>query len=1386
MSKIGKYVLSIMIIMMCILGINTTKVEALSLSGKKIGSTVRIGYGTYTANGHRNLFCVEKGQRLRSSGATYTVIAKFRIEGKQAWKYITGTEKMTDKEKANLENKTKNKKGTYYNENNSNAKLSYILSKTGTSAQKGIWRYMRTWISNSGKHLESRLNGFATQANLSGSQDILDDAKADVDKLNNVKLEDATNAKKVTTKTDVTVKVAEKDEKSTKKVDKVVTQIGPFKFKFKGDISEIEVFKNQDESKKIKEVYFGQYKGNKIKEVDEDEIDSGEEFYVLIPQDKMNNVKTIRIKATIQKSVKGADIWFLKCSYASWQNLVYKQSDNTEGDVGTITRDQPVVTTGNLKVIKVDKRNGQVTKLGGVGFYIQSVNGENNGKYVKQSNGKITYVSDKNQATKFMTAASGTNKGSFTVKELKVGKYKAIEVSNPDKSYDFVSKEGTVTVDKTAELEIENKAKYVDISGYVWVDKQTGKQSKRNDLYKNDTMDDKDTLLEGVKVELVDNSGNVVKNKNGQTCTATTKDLKTKDGVIRYYKFENVLIEKLKEYKVRFTYDGLTYQCVNANLGADNGSKAFENDRDGFNKKFSYVQGTGETTGETLDQNGKHANNLTYKRENYTSTLINNGLPIGQYPITADTAKAGYSLEEAFKKLKVGETEIKYVNLGLYEREQPYVNVVKDVENVKLSINGKSHVYKYASRKANEGDYTEDDTHKFNVGVKFANERTGKVYERPVYKADYEFDDGITDPAQSKNLQVAIRYKIAVTNNSTNLTSQINSLIDYYDARYTLSKLGDGIDDQTGEIIGDVAKEGEGDYNTSYKKVTIKPNMKIEPGKTKAIYVEFTLNRQAVQTVLADKGEMTLENVTELTSYTTYGTDGKVYAGVDLYSNPGNAVLGDKNTYEADTDSSPALKLKVADNARLLEGKVFVDKAEVGDDLATGKLRIGNGKLDEDEAGVKGVKVTLKENKENGQIYNAETNGDGEFTISGYIPGDYTLTYTWGDKDHTVQNYKGTIYDETRYRANYENSGNTKWYKVDPETRYTDAIDNWTTRQEIDKEMKTIENSTKFTKTTMDSTTPLMDLGVENTESDVTSSDEDIMEYKISNIDFGIVERARQAVGLTKKVKSMKVTLANGSVLANVTVNEEGKLEGDQKAGVIYLPPQKDASGKIISNGMLKLEMDTELMEGAKLEVTYEYKITNKSELDYDSKEFYITGKQKGNVIKITSADIIDYLDPEWDYNIDDNSGWELKDLQEIQKGTTSIELSSEVLNSEGIKNKKIFYTTVKKELEPNKSDSKEFKVSKLLSSSKDISLNNDAEITKVVKNGGSNLITTLGNYVPDSEDHEMDDGHAETVTVTPSTGENRNYLIPAMVIISAFVILGTGIIFIKKKVLNK
>ena len=43
----------------------------------------------------------------------------------------------------------------------------------------------------------------------------------------------------------------------------------------------------------------------------------------------------------------------------------------------------------------------------------------------------------------------------------------------------------------------------------------------------------------------------------------------------------------------------------------------------------------------------------------------------------------------------------------------------------------------------------------------------------------------------------------------------------------------------------------------------------------------------------------------------------------------------------------------------------------------------------------------------------------------------------------------------------------------------------------------------------------------------------------------------------------------------------------------------------------------------------------------------------------------------------------------------------------------------------------------------------------------------------------------AETTIVTPSTGENRNYIIAITVAILALTILGSGVVIIKKKVIK-
>ena len=59
--------------------------------------------------------------------------------------------------------------------------------------------------------------------------------------------------------------------------------------------------------------------------------------------------------------------------------------------------------------------------------------------------------------------------------------------------------------------------------------------------------------------------------------------------------------------------------------------------------------------------------------------------------------------------------ELKNINLGLYEREQTDLALTQDLEQVKVSIKGDTHIYKYASR-FNGGVPTADD---WNVGVKF-------------------------------------------------------------------------------------------------------------------------------------------------------------------------------------------------------------------------------------------------------------------------------------------------------------------------------------------------------------------------------------------------------------------------------------------------------------------------------------------------------------------------------------------------------------------------------------------------------------------------------------------------------------------------------------------
>ena len=1226
-----------------------------------------------------------------------------------------------------------------------NAKLASILSHRrgqgnygvndveNLPVQNAIWNYLGTWRSEVGyKH------GI--------KQDFVNNSKGNFNTSIETEAEEYANNYKNGNLTQITDKTDKSKIKVTQYTEgnEQYLRVGPFKYEFPEKLSEINVITDKNSKMEIKcfEKRINDNQYSKYSNINQ--IKSGNEFYISVkmPTDGTSQIKQITVKG--KANVKHVTIKFWESSSMSGQNLLQYNYKEEEIDINQ-TFDYDIRILGNLKVIKVNKDNTKV-KLQGVGFYIQN---KDTKKWVKVENKTVYYIDNKDQATEFITDKNGE----ITIENLVVGTYVAYETKNPNYGYEIISEgqEKSITVDKTEELQIPNPQKYIKLSGYVWVDEDyvENKKSKRNHLYKDNDYDSNDILLDGITVRLID-----------KTTGKVVKEAKTADG--GKYLFTDVLVDELGNYYIEFKYDGLTYTNVIPHIDKDNGSKAAENSsvRDEFNKGFSVIEGSIESNkGITKDSAGNPKYDLNYNidKNKHTSTLNNTGL----YPITANTNETGYVIKDHFTP---GQEEIKYINLGLYEREQPDIALVKDLYNVNVAINGYNHIYEYANRFNNQGEYGDG----FNVGVKFGNKYGNMSYTRAIYEADKEY----TSSDKSKELKVYVTYKISMKNESSNLQVQVNNIVDYYDSNYTLIKTGTGIDEK-GNVTGDISNSGSQSYNDKYQKVIINTNSKIEHNKSADVYVQFELNRDAVLKILNDKEN--LDNVVEINSYSVFDTDGKVYAGIDTDSNPGNAVPGDTTTYEDDTDSAPGLKLVVSDKAREMTGKVFLDSTS--NELKTGEVRQGDGMYTDGEKGIKDVKVTLKENIESGKVYEATTDENGDFYISGYIPGDYTLTYTWGDKEYTVQNYKGTVYDKNRYDANVTNK---EWYKTDVDTRYTDAIDNYNTREKIDDEIAEVTNKTVTTIDKMDSTTPTMGISVEYTTTTTIEPTTDKFkspDFKIENIDFGIVERARQDLALRKRVNTFKVTLANGQVIADMTIDEKGNITGERNH-VTYMGPSSSTG-----NGFVKLELDNELIQGATVEVEYEIKVTNNSELDYVSEDFYKYGIKSGNEVTITPTSIIDYLDKNWGFKAEKNKEWTVKSLDEIKNI-----VAKEVYENEDstIADKTILYTESLKgqKLKPTESATVNLNVSKVLSNSDEISLDNESEITKLTKNGGPRPSPTPGNHVPGQEPKEPDESTSETVIVTPSTGANLEFIVPVMVGVIALVILGAGVVIIKKKTL--
>lgn len=1128
------------------------------------------------------------------------------------------------------------------------------------------------------------------------------------------------------------------------------------------------------------------------------------------------------------------------------------QTDRTKTVTVTAGENKPVTIYnrkyGNLVIQKQDSNYNTNITVSGFKFKIYIMNGSTN-KYIKKytagSPATIEYTTNEDEAYEFSTNSQGkiqlNNIPSYPTYYVK-----EVEVPTALKNYYNVkSSVNTVKISdngKTATLYVKNVQIYTDITGKVWEDKADNSKG----TLKNNKYDNNETLVQGVTVRLKkDNTiiAQTTTNKNGVYTFKSCNDYK-------------IVISELSKYSVEFEYNGLKYTNVVANTTktATNVSRAKEKtaDRTEFNNLYSTItggkaKGTTSITGYSRNANGTITNNLTYKNGTYSSTLVQNtGYTVGSASgsvkaqngsvgvvMKADTKTAGYTLEcNAPDTNMVNGAKLRKVtnvNLGLQEREQPDIAIASDLDSVDLKINGYSHEYMYNQRAkiSNIDIFSEITKYKDNK------KEYPKTYTRTIYSS-YVNASGITGSGalQDKDkLEFYATYKITLKNESSSLYISANEIANYCDSKFDLNSIESWYMDSNNKKIN-VEWTSKGTKNGySEIRTTSLKNVKIANGKTLTIYLKLKKKDSEVYSWAAQTSSTNYKietyNITELTSYSSYTKSGNTYssyAGIDKDSAPDNITPGSVNTYEDDTDSAPVLTITF-DEPRTISGYVFEDST--GTELKNGNTRNGDGKYNASDDGyVANVKVELINSETNNVAYiypdavssgnfdakvaacTTTKNGKGAYEFKGIIPGKYYIKFTYGDgsviykkvngteesTNVSLQNYKSTIITSNTTKTAMKNQSTNKtlnqtWYQDNAIKSYSSAVDDYNKRTEINNKVSTINYKTETDflneSSSMEATTPIMDIAIENKNGEKTELDQSRVRL-YDNIDFGIVERARQNINVYKEISHVKLVLANGQTL----------VEGDPRIDNLnYVTYPK--------GGILYIAIDSEITEGASLEVTYELKVENNSELDYNTENYYKYGEiaNGDKPISTTIDAIVDYMDEGLvtSYKYDETSGeWY---FTKATGGNTlgGISISSDAYNKIKnnsnnliIKNPKLNNGT--STLAPGESGTITISASKLLTATGNLQYKNKAEILTLSNqigrfNGQYDTeskvskwnVTTPGNL--ESGENDQDEA---TLSVTPPTGGNvGNTVIYVVIGICCLVVLAGGIIVIKKKIIK-
>lgn len=319
--------------------------------------------------------------------------------------------------------------------------------------------------------------------------------------------------------------------------------------------------------------------------------------------------------------------------------------------------------------------------------------------------------------------------------------------------------------------------------------------------------------------------------------------------------------------------------------------------------------------------------------------------------------------------------------------------------------------------------------------------------------------------------------------------------------------------------------------------------------------------------------------------------------------------------------------------------------------------------------------------------------------------------------------------------------------------------------------------------------------------------------YTINFVDFGLTERPKAQLEIGKTVTNVKITLANGNTLFDASKSTDSMIwvsgkpynlsskMSNKKYNEYYNESKTNKNmhrysyrsviDNLISglyqgsgaNGLIQATMDSELMHGARIQISYMLTINNVGETDYEGQNFYYKGTDANTIVTTTPNLVLDYVANNLQYVERENTGWQTTTANALMSnGLVNTRLESKVKQFGNF----IQTEQMAKALKPGESVTKDLYLTQLITSQNTDSDKTYENITEIVQTsntvGRRMAYSVVGNQDPTQIPSEVDSARGERVTILPPFGSQvyLYYIIGTLVV----AILIGGVIFIKKKVL--